>query len=246
MDGNQAGSIAEAVKRTAETGTAKLSFEVSLRGSVLERETRPVRWPGLLGLRGLLGYVGAAGWRLFMKYLVKQARQVTTPAAGFVDFQARRCAFDWGAYAELTHGSTQWSGRSGRAIATLPEEPARALRPLWLFDLARGVTEAAEVDTEQLRGQRCRRLRATVDLARVSEAVPDRTPVPGGASFEELRALPLDLWIDEEGYVRRIAFHHRRKVDSQTYTLELFEFGTEDVLDWSRLPLLKDPQTGDC
>lgn len=119
------------------------------------------------------------------------------------------------------------------------------MTPLWLFGLLRGVTEATETGTDQVCGRRCRRLRATTDLARVSGAVPDKTPLPPGAWPEELGALPLDLWLDEEGYVRRIGFQHRFfGPDSHTYSLELFEFGTKDRVDWSRLPLLKDPRTG--
>lgn len=133
----------------------------------------------------------------------------------------------------------------GDAIATIPEEPAHALSPLWLFALLRGVTGAVEVGTDQAPGRRCRRLRATIDLARVSGAVPYNMPLPPGICFEELGALPLDLWLDEEGYVRRIRFKHRLfGRDSQTYSPEPFDFGTRDKGDWSRLPLLKDPRTG--
>lgn len=207
MDGDEADSVAEAVERTADTGIAKVSLEsVSDTAATLEApDPHSARRPGLLGF---LRHVPFKGFELFTKYLLKLAAQ-GGPAEGFLDFQARRCAVDYGAFAELIHGSSEWSGRSGRAIATLPEKPVRALSPLWLFDLLRGVTDAAEVDSERVRGRRCRRLRATSDLARVAGATADKTPLPPGAWFEELGALPLDLWLDEEGYVRRIGFQHR-------------------------------------
>jgi len=40
----------------------------------------------------------------------------------------------------------------------------------------------------------------------------------------------------------RFAHGARQHVASQAYALELYDFGTDDELDWSRLPLLKDPR----
>ena len=243
MSGDHADVVAVAVKRTVATGTARVSLESIADTSdwMKRRDPPPVRRPGL---RGVLSRLRDEGFKLWMKQLMKSASQVRR-ADGLLDFELRRCAIDWGAYAELICGSSEWSGRSGRPIATLPEEPARALSPLWLVDLLRGVTEAFEVGSEPVRGQQCRRLRASFDLARVSAAVPGHTPIPPGFSFEELGALPLDLWLDEEGYVRRIRFENRAPGGaSQTYSLDLFDFGTKGALDWSLLPRLKDPRTG--
>ena len=243
MDGDQADSVAEAVSRTAETAMAKVSLEMISDTSPMLTgwDPPPERRPGL---RGVMSRLFDMAVRLWIKLMMRSADQVRR-GDGFIDFSARRCGIDYGAYAELTDGSSRWSGRSGRALATLPPEPAWALSPLWLFDLLRGVTEASEVDSELVRGRRCQHLRASVDLARVSDAVPQHTPLPPGSWFEELRALPVDIWLDDEGYVRRIRFQHRAPGGaSVAYSLELFDFGTKDTVDWSRLPLLKDPRTG--
>ena len=117
---------------------------------------------------------------------------------------------------------------------------------LWLFDLLRGVTEASQVGSDAVRAQPCRRLRASVDVARVANAVPGETPLPPGTSYERLRALPLDVGLDDDGYVRRIRFRSHLGAASQTYELELFDLGTDDAIDFSRLPLLKDHAPARC
>ncbi len=241
MDDDYASSVAEAVRRTGVAGMTRVFVESSTdTAAVLKTPQTPK--PPRRGLGGLAGRVADKGFELWMRYLLRSASEVRR-ADGFIDLDARRCAIDYGAYAELIEGSNEWSGRSGRSLATLPPEPASALSPLWLFDLLRGVTEAAELGSEPVRGRSCRRLRASVDLARVAREVPGKTPLPPGAFFEELGALPVETWLDEDGYVRRIRFEHRGPGGaSQTYTLELHDFGTEDKLDWSRLPLLKDPR----
>lgn len=178
-------------------------------------------------------------WAL-RRFLAGRAMQ----AEGLVDFGHRRCAIDYFAYAELIDGPRQWSGRSGRSIRTLPEEKARALSPLWLFDLLRGATEASEVARERVRGRSCRRLRARADLARVSAVVPGDMALPPGASFEELQTLPIEVWLDEDDYIRRIRFEYDfgfGAFGGGVHTVDFFDFGTKERMDWSRLPVFKTP-----
>jgi hypothetical protein len=62
-----------------------------------------------------------------------------------------------------------------------------------------------------------------------------RTPPAG--RFEELRALPVSVWIDAD-HVRRIEFEH----ESRQLMLELWDFGVStDEFDWSRLPTFRSP-----
>lgn len=181
-------------------------------------------------VRGLLGRVGEQGFKLMLRQLFAWAGNVRH-ADGFLDFASRRCAIDHGAYAEIVYGSAQWSGRSGRELATLKERPALAPNPLWLFDLLHGVSEASEAGSEPVRGAPCRRLTARSDLHRLSERLPDDTPLPPGASFEALRALPFEVWIDDAALVRRIRYEQRVLGDaSAAYTLELLDFGTKAAL----------------
>jgi hypothetical protein len=131
--------IAAAVERTAGSGIAKVCLESvsDTKSRLASPQPSPVRQSGL---RGVLSRAGGKAFELGITQMLKHADQVLR-AEGFLDFESRRCAIDFGAYAELVDGSSQWSGRSGRAIATLPEEAAQSGNPLWLFDLLRGVAE---------------------------------------------------------------------------------------------------------
>lgn len=58
--------------------------------------------------------------------------------------------------------------------------------------------------------------------------------------FEQLRALPVTVWIDGQ-HVRRIRFA-RGPASRQLTTLDLWAFGVPaGDLDWSRLPTFRSP-----
>jgi hypothetical protein len=58
--------------------------------------------------------------------------------------------------------------------------------------------------------------------------------------FEDLRALPVTVWIDGQ-HVRRIRFESRPPARLLA-TLDLWEFGDSvSGLDWSRLPTFRSP-----
>ena len=245
VSGDRVDAVLQAVERTAKIGTARVWLEAVTDARAImdgpEMEPRPSPQPGL---RGLLNRATSTAFRLVMRRLTAYASN-PRQAIGFVDFNSRRSAIDYGAYAQIVDGEREWSGRSGRARATLSEEPARGVDPLWLFDLLRGVSEALQLGNETVRGSRCERLRATVDMARVSAARPGPTPLPPGSTFEELGAVPVEVSVDAEAFVRRIRFEYDLPMGGQTYSLELFDFGTNVSLDWSRLPVFKDYRTGE-
>lgn len=92
--------------------------------------------------------------------------------------------------------------------------------------------EATELDVQQVQGRLCRHLAVTVDLGRASAATPDGVATPHSDRFEDLLALPAEVWIDES-HVRRVRHDTRRT----TTTVQFREFGTQlDQLDWTRLP----------
>ena len=243
MDGDHVDVVLQAVERTGATGRARVSLEevsdprAIMEGPAMEPAPSPRR-----GLRGLLDRATGMAFRLAMRRLTNYASNPTR-AFGFLEFESRRSAIDYGAYAQLVDGPDEWSGRSGRALATLSGEPVQSTGPLWLFDLLRGVTEASRVGSETVRGRVCTHFRVSVDMARVSAARPDPTPLPPGSTFEALGAVPVDVWLDDEGLVRRIRFEHRLPMGTFTYSLELYDFGTTASFDWSRLPIFTDLRT---
>lgn len=77
-------------------------------------------------------------------------------------------------------------------------------------------------------------------MERASAATEGGLWPPPVERFEQLRALPLTVWIDGQ-YVRRIRFEHGVPVRHLT-TLDLWEFGVPvENLDWSRLPAFRSP-----
>ncbi len=91
---------------------------------------------------------------------------------------------------------------------------------------------------DTLHGAVCRRFAAHVDMERASAASGEGLPPPQVDRFEELRALPVAVWIDGQ-HVRRIRFE---QAPFRRLTLDLWEFGVPvDELDWSRLPAFRSP-----
>jgi hypothetical protein len=149
-----------------------------------------------------------------------------------------RYMIDYGSYAEIHTGGETRGGRSGRPVQEFP--PAARKEPvvgdvLWLLRVLRGATEASFVGPDTVRGTACRRFDAYVDLERASAAVDDGLAAPQVSRFEQLRALPLTVWIDST-HVRRVEFEQLGRA-SVRRVLELWDFGVAvDDLDWSRLP----------
>jgi hypothetical protein len=134
-------------------------------------------------------------------------------AEGVIDVTGRRYMLDYRHYARLSADGQEWDGRSGRAIATLPPNREAVPTPLWLLDLLAGLTEAIDLDTEDVRGAPCRRLATKADLSRA----------------------PLTTQISAES-----ASTPDQGAEQRTETLELWDFRVRlDDLDWTRLPTFR-------
>ena len=161
---------------------------------------------------------------------------------GIAEPARARYMIDYGSFAELhTEGGT-FGGRSGRPLRELHPLPAggRTGEVWWLLRLLPGVTDAALESTDTLHEIVCERFAATVDLARASAASGEGLPPPQVGRFEELRELPVTVWINGQ-HVQRILFEEAGP-PSRRLTLDLWEFGVPaDDLDWSRLPTFRSP-----
>jgi hypothetical protein len=159
---------------------------------------------------------------------------------GVVDFAGRRYLIDYGAYAVLYARDKEWSGRSGRELFTLEPDLDVVPRPLWLLDLLAGVTSARDLGPDEVRGARCRHLAATADLGKASSLMPGGLTPPSVRRFEDLLALPVEVWLDESN-LSRVRFVAKDHVE----TLELWDHGVSlDHLDWTRLPTFRTPPEG--
>jgi len=226
--------VLQALDRTLATGCARVRFEFAQQFPALP-DFPPRRRGGVL--RPLIRAASTAGKRAFTASLDKLAKDLQ--GEGYIDFRAHRCALDYGSYALIVVGDRMWSGRSGRPVATLPDEPATFIEPMWLLDLVRGVTDVEAQGEELVSGRRRRHLRAHADISRAAVVAPAGLPVPiGAARYGDLLRLPLELWLDEDDYIRRL----RQGNETATLTLELVELDAEAPADWSRLPTFRSPQ----
>ena len=162
-------------------------------------------------------------------------------AEGVIDMSRRRYMLDYGYFAVLYADGQEWGGRSGRAIATLPSDVEAVPTPLWLLDLLAGLTDTSDLDTEDVRGVPCRHLVGKADLSVASQATSAGVAVPARGRFEDLLALPIDVWVDST-HIRRVRFDSHQSVEHRTETLELCDFGVRlDDFDWTRLPTFRSP-----
>jgi hypothetical protein len=62
----------------------------------------------------------------------------------------------------------------------------------------------------------------------------------GTARLGQLKQIPLEVWVDDEGRIRRLRHGHfsggTASVPFYTITVDLLEFEVELPADWSRLP----------
>ena len=164
--------------------------------------------------------------RMFRRVLGAGMRRMprSTSADGVVDFVDWRCALDYGSFATVIAGDRQWSGRSGRALDTLPAQRAAVRQPLWLLRALEGAEAELPGDA------------VAVDLVALEQAGRDLA-LPDVQSVEEARRLPFEVALGAEGRLARVAHTSRWS----TISVELFEYGVELPADWSRLPAWATP-----
>lgn len=122
-------------------------------------------------------------------------------------------------------------GPTGRPVPTRSGSEPSWPTPLWFIDVVAGLTAAAPKGTEDVRGTPCRRFDVIVDLSRASKFTTGAIAVPKVGRFEDLLALPIEVWVDDE-HVRRVRFSQ----DGRTDTLELWDVGVPlEDLDWTEL-----------
>ena len=165
------------------------------------------------------------------RWVVKLASAART-SDGLIDLHARRYMLFGEYYGQLYANGMHWSGSPGRRLSFLTrsqDEPAVAL---WLVELLGGVTDAQELEPEEVRGASCQRFVVSLDASRL----PDRWRTSDDA-------IQPTVWIDENQYVRRIEVH----AEGRSHRLELWDFGSwVSELSWTRLPTVRSAQTAEC
>ena len=106
--------------------------------------------------------------------------------------------------------------------------------PRRMLDYIRSAADLEEVGEDTVRGVATTRYRGTFDVAKALEALPAEQRPLAEAGMAMLRQagldkVPVQVWVDDEGYVRRIrqtyAFELAGQRSSTSVELELFGFG---------------------
>lgn len=106
--------------------------------------------------------------------------------------------------------------------------------PSQLLDYLRATSsEIEEVGEEDVRGAPTTHYRARIDLDKVPEQAPEDARAAVRASVDVLKqrlgssTLPVDVWLDGEGRVRRFRQAILAEGSDVELTIELFDFGTD-------------------
>ncbi|MGI3784406.1 MAG: hypothetical protein ACRYG2_26905 [Janthinobacterium lividum] len=234
IDGVRA--VLTALDRTVAARSARITARTDHSWALPSMPGRTARGPvasAAIGIGRTAGKaVGSAVGKGILRLVADGADPRHLVGQGVLDLAGRRSMIDYGSYAVLQVGAQEWSGRSGRALQTLPPATPRIGAPLWLIDLAAGVTTAVDWGIDDVEGRRWRHLKATASLPEASSRHPDGMPSPARGRYEDLLELPLEVWLDDE-HLRRICFVD----DHRTQSVTLFELGVDTGgMDWSRLP----------
>jgi hypothetical protein len=160
---------------------------------------------------------------------------------GVLDLAEQRCAMAWtDGPTHVVVGDRLWIGppgnvfTPGKVLHAESSFPAGDRHPLWLLGLLNGVVDARPRSSDGVRGVPCRGFDVTADLARASAATPGGlAPSCDVARFEDLLALSLTVWLDDDGRVRQVVWDPTG--GERGYRLELYDFGIPTV-DWTELP----------
>jgi hypothetical protein len=109
--------------------------------------------------------------------------------------------------------------------------------PSQQLDQLRGAGEVKRVGTEKIRGTQTTHYRAKIDLRRAAEKAPAAQREAARRSVERLikiqgsRTVPIDAWIDSQGRLRRERVAQRVQGQSLDFTMDLYDFGTQETLN---------------
>jgi hypothetical protein len=158
------------------------------------------------------------------RFATKLVRTLTGQnGTGWIDFAARR---------HLTFAmDTAWRAprADDRHEPKAAEDPAsRVGSTWWLLDVLAAVVGAVEVGTDDVRGRPCRHLVAYADLAAASALSPYGLAAPAVDRYENLLALPVDVWL-HDGRLARVLH-----TATTTCLIDLWDYGTDLAgVDWS-------------
>lgn len=225
--------IAQAADRTR--GVASVRFEMSM---TVDEEGQ-----GTLAFRGS-GAIADHGRRMQMTMTVP-ARDLD-PEAGGGSVEIEMIAADdsfyfrGGPFDELSLGKGWLKLRDDAPFPELGQND-----PAQMLEYLRATSELEELGTARIRGVETTHYAARVQLAKVAERISPQAKRQVERALEEagsrgIEEIPVDVWVGDDGYVRRLAMDWSVNGSGIVMTMDLFDFGADvdvqlppasDVLD---------------
>lgn len=238
-------AIADAADRTAAADSARVDVEGSVEAAGL---TEPMTFEAT----GAVDNQRQAGNLEFERFELPSAAAGALPPDAFegemvfdeLIFYMRFPAFE----GELP-GGKEWLKidleEAGSELGIDVAQFAQLGRgdPTQSLEYLRAVSdEVEEVGTEDVRGAATTHYRATIELSRYPELVPEDEREAAEESVDRLielsgsEEIPVEVWVDEDGMVRRYEQTQTTEVPGAgestiSQTIDLYDFGTEVEVD---------------
>ena len=263
-------AVRAAYERTVAAGTARITCGSETHWQLPQMPEKQQRSAAQQAVIGIGTTVAKSVGKGLLRLITRKADPWHRQATGYVDLLGRRMQIDYGSFAELQIGDQEWSGRSGRPLDTLPAQQVRQSSPLWTLELLAGVDHAtrsasdpdesdpnesgtndsgpnesstAESDPDGAVDLGWQRFSATASLPAAIAVHGRSMSTPARDRYEDLLAIPVTVWIDDDGFLRRVQCKLRDETYADRTVLTLHEFGVDvDHLDWSRLPTFRSPE----
>jgi hypothetical protein len=214
--------VAQAADKTASAGGAKMSMTMTADGQNL-------RGNGFVDTKGKAARITMA--------LPQNAGSMTTvfvDRAIYMRFPPALQKGVPGGKAWVKLDLDRFGKKSGIDFAALQStgssDPSQSLEQL------RGAGDVKKVGTEKVRGTDTTHYSATVDLRKAVDRAPAAQRDAVRRTIDKLikqsgqRTVPMDVWLDKAGRVRRMKFTQTPQGKRIDATMELYDFGTREAI----------------
>jgi hypothetical protein len=233
-------AVVAAGEKTSAVTSYRAEFTVAMDGAV----------PGAPGRRVTMAGDGdfdtSAGIGRMTFDMSEFSKALGAPDFGDVEFVLQRFVMymKFPALQQLQPSTKPWIKFDLRKLAAQQGINLGALQQLGNRDpgQALGYLEAAserveELGEEEVRGTATTRYRMTVDLEKVAKLNPDLRENVRQAIREGIRKVPTEVWVDDDGLVRRMKLTYENMQFAPTQrgdmemTMDLFDFGVDVKLE---------------
>lgn len=218
-----------AADRVRKQGTARFEMTISFGGGLGGSDQRfETTARGVMDFAGQTGTMTLDFSNLFRGDVPKlpgfpeRIDMVFTPTKIYMRFPGKESKLPKGK-TWLSLDPTMFSGTLGGGGALGTSDPSRFL------DILRGATKATDdLGEEKVRGVATRHFRAQVDILKTLAGVPKegRDAIKTLLGGKESGTIPLDVWIDKDNLLRKMASSFEVSKHAVGFAFELYDYGT--------------------